>query len=72
MFQFDNKGDDVVDGLVGRLNGSKHAKQAGREEKGSNDNVASWGGHFIGDFLKALSALTEGTYKFTDGKFVRQ
>src|SRR5690606_22966082 len=25
LFQFDNKGDDVVDGLVGRLNGSKHA-----------------------------------------------
>jgi hypothetical protein len=72
LFQFDNDGDSVVDGLVGRLNGSKHAKQTGREEKGSNDNVSSWRGHSIGDFMKAISTLTEGTYKFIDGKFVKQ
>ncbi len=72
LFQFDNKGDGVVGGVIGRLNGSKHAKQEGREEKGSNDNVSSYGGHAVQDFLNAISTLTEGRYKFIDGKFVKQ
>ncbi len=72
LFQFDNKGDDVVAGAVGATNGSHHAKQPGREEKGSNDNVLSYGGHSIGDFMRAISTLSEGNYKFINGKFVKQ
>jgi hypothetical protein len=71
LFQFDNAGDKVVGGLVGLLNGSKHAKQQGRED-GSNDNVLLGGGHSIGDFLNAINSLTEGTYKFINGGFVKQ
>jgi hypothetical protein len=72
LFQFDNKGDQVVGGIVGGVNGSKHAKQKGRQENGSNDNVSSSGGHSILDFMGAISTLQEGTYKFVNGKFVKQ
>ncbi|KIO74848.1 hypothetical protein TH53_24120 [Pedobacter lusitanus] len=72
LFQFDNIGDDVVSGAIGYSNGSWHAKQSGREENGSNDNVLSYGGHDIGDFMRAVSTLSVGTYKFINGKFVRQ
>jgi len=72
LFQFDNEGDNVVGGVVGLLNGSHHAKQKGRQEKGSNDNVNPEGGHSIFDFMSAVKNLNEGTYKFIDGKFVKQ
>jgi hypothetical protein len=54
------------------MGGSHHAKEKGREEKGSNDNVNPDGGHAIADFIKAVGTLEEGTYKFVNGKFVKQ
>jgi len=72
LFQIDNKGDQVVDGFIGWLNGSEHAKQEGREESGSFDNFNPNGGHAILDFMDAINDLKEGTYKFIDGKFVKQ
>lgn len=72
LFQFDNEGDEVVGGIVGKATGSHHAKEKGREENGSNDNVNPDGGHSIMDFKQAIQGLTEGTYKFIDGQFVKQ
>jgi RHS repeat-associated protein len=73
LYQFDNEGDGVVGGILGFLmGGSHHAKEKGREEKGSNDNVNPDGGHAIADFIKAVGTLEAGTYKFIDGKFVKQ
>lgn len=48
---------------------SKHGKIKGREEKGSNDNVNPDGGHSIVDFMDAINGLSQGTYKFINGKF---
>lgn len=67
LFQFDNKGDKVVDGLVGFFTFSHHAK-----EKGSNDNVNPNGGHSIIDFMSAIQSLREGSYKFVNGQFIKQ
>lgn len=72
LFQFDNAGDNTVARVLGAANGSKHARQRGREESGSNDNVSSSGGHSIKDFMRAVSGLSESTYKFINGKFVKQ
>ena len=72
LFQFDNVGDGVVAGIVGKVTGSRHAKEIGREDNGSNDNVNPNGGHAIMDFINAVSGLTEGTYKYINGKFVKQ
>lgn len=62
----------MVGGIVGLFNRSKHAKQKGREENGSNDNVNPDGGHSIFDFKSAIEGLTEGKYIFKDGKFIKQ
>lgn len=68
LYQFDNKGDLVVgNGIT-----SHHAKEKGRQEKGSNDNVNPSGGHSIIDFMSIITSLEEGTYKFINGKFVKQ
>lgn len=72
LFQYDNEGDPVVDGFIGKLNGSHHAKEKGREENGSNDNVNPNGGHNILDFISIIQSLPEGTYKFINGQFVKQ
>ncbi|WP_084489961.1 DUF6443 domain-containing protein [Niabella ginsenosidivorans] len=72
LFQLDNEGDKVVGGTIGWFNGSHHAKQKGREENGSNDNVNPNGGHSIMDFISAIGSLQEGTYKYINGQFVRQ
>ncbi|MBO9571606.1 MAG: hypothetical protein J7497_05280 [Chitinophagaceae bacterium] len=72
LFQFDNEGDGVVDGIFGALNGSHHAKQKGRQENGSNDNVNPNGGHSIMDFKSAIESLPVGTYIYINGQFVRQ
>ncbi len=72
LFQFDNKGDLVVGGVIGLIFGSHLAKEKGREEKGSNDDVNPNGGHMITDFINAIPQLSEGKYKFIDGKFVKQ
>lgn len=72
LFQFDNEGDNVVGGTIGKLIGSRHAKERGREDNGSNDNVNPNGGHSIFDFMSAIQNLQEGTYKFINGQFVRQ
>ena len=71
LFQFDNEGDNVVAGILGFITGSKHSKEKGREEKGSNDNVNPNGGHPIMDFMQAILGLSEGTYKVVDGQFVK-
>jgi RHS repeat-associated protein len=72
LYQFDNKGDNVVGGIFGLLNGSYHSKEKGREEKGSNDDVNPKGGHSISDFLSIINTLEEGSYKFINGNFIRQ
>ena len=72
LFQFDNEGDNVVGGTIGKLTGSHHAKESGREENGSNDNVNPNGGHSIFDFMSAIQNLQEGTYKFINGQFIKQ
>jgi RHS repeat-associated protein len=69
LFQFDNEKDNVVGHALGFLLSSKHAKQKGRDEKNSKDNVNPEGGHSIMDFMNAISNLSEGTYKYIDGKF---
>ncbi|WP_121198995.1 RHS repeat-associated core domain-containing protein [Mucilaginibacter gracilis] len=71
LYQFDNKGDAVVDGTFGRMNNSHHAHEKGRDEKGSNDNVNPKGGHSITDFMKAVSGLAPGKYKYENGQFVK-
>jgi hypothetical protein len=67
LFQFDNKGDNVVDGRVGKMNGSKHQKQKGAT--GYEDNVNPDGGHSIFDYADAIKNLEEGKYEFKNGKF---
>jgi RHS repeat-associated protein len=71
LYQFDNVGDNVVDGFVGSANNSHHAHEKGRDEKGSNDNVNPKGGHSITDFLKAVSTLAPGKYKYVNGQFIK-
>ncbi len=71
LYQFDNVGDNVVDGFVGSINNSHHAHEKGRDEKGSKDNVNSKGGHSITDFMSEVSKLAPGKYKYEDGKFVK-
>ena len=72
LFQFDNKGDNVVGGRLGNLFDSHHAKEKGRNENGSNDNVNSNGGRSIIDFIDIIKNLPEGNYKFINGNFVKQ
>ena len=72
LFQYDNEKDKVVAHTVGFLTSSKHSKQKGRDEKNSNDNINPEGGHSIMDFMNAVSKLSEGTYVYINGKFVKQ
>ena len=71
LYQFDNKNDSVVGGLVGALNNSHHAPEEGAEKNGSNSNVNPKGGHSIFDFKAAISKLAPGKYRFVKGKFVK-
>jgi len=38
LFQYDNEHDEVVSGIFGALNGSKHAKENKAEDYNSNAN----------------------------------
>lgn len=71
LYQFDNAGDNVVNGFLGSVNNSHHAHEKGRDEKGSKDNVNPKGGHAILDFKSEISKLAPGKYKYEDGKFVK-
>ena len=70
LFQYDNESDGVVGGFLGYLLGSSHAKQPGAELY--SPNTQSKGGHRLKDYINIISNLPEGTYKFIDGKFVKQ
>lgn len=69
LYQYDNKGDIVVDGIAGNLLGSEHAEEKGADGYVSNANPQ--GGHSIFDYLSVISTLTTGKYVFRDGKFVK-
>jgi RHS repeat-associated protein len=70
LYQYDNENDNVVGGLLGLMSGSKHATEKGAVLH--NKNVDPYGGHSIIDFINIVGSLTEGTYKFINGKFVKQ
>ncbi|MDB5150144.1 MAG: hypothetical protein JWQ57_4164 [Mucilaginibacter sp.] len=65
LYQYDNNGDLVV-GIVG----GGHRKEKG--QVGGDSDVNSDEGHSITDFMSAVSSLELGTYKYINGKFVRQ
>lgn len=64
--QYDNKGDKVVgEGLYG----SQFATEEGAESR-TMDNTPGKG-HSIFDFMGQINNLTEGTYIFKDGQFIK-
>ena len=69
LYQFDNLGDRIVDGLIGKAIGSEHATEGvvANQQKDVNPN----GGHSIFDFISAVSTLQEGKYKYHNGEFVK-
>jgi len=69
LFQYDNDNDEVVSGIFGALNGSKHAKEKNAEDYDSNTN--NNGAHSIFDYYGTINNLPEGTYKFENGKFIK-
>jgi len=66
LYQFDDKGDPVVDGIVGSINNSHHAHEKGRNDAGSSDDVNPKGGHGIRNFIKVVSTLRQGNYVMND------
>jgi hypothetical protein len=71
LYRFDNFGDIVVGGFVGRINNSHHAHEKGRDKKSSKDNVNSKRGHSIVDFTSEVSKLAPGKYKYENNEFVK-
>ena len=64
--QYDNEGDAVV----GRgLYGSQFAKEDGAEERVMDKGSGK--GHSIFDFLDKIKSLSEGTYIFQNGEFIK-
>ncbi|MBN9382145.1 MAG: RHS repeat-associated core domain-containing protein [Chitinophagaceae bacterium] len=68
--QYDNAGDQVVNQtMVGEIYGSHFAEEEGAESR-SMDNTKGKG-HSIFDFLNQIKNLSEGTYIFVKGDFIK-
>jgi len=64
--QYDNKGDEVV----GKgLYGSQFATEEGAESRTMDETSGK--GHSIFDFSDKIKTLSEGTYVFKNGEFIK-
>lgn len=69
LFQYDNKGDGVVDGWLGKLLGSEHTEEEEAESYNSDSNYN--GEHSIFDFINVINSLPEGSYIFDGTNFIK-